>query len=340
MAQPDMDQMNRIAARQMGVPEQDQAVPPAKAPPVEAPTTSQEKAEQTGSPQTEGDRVQQDPVVYKIMMGDEERNLSPEQISSTFSRYKDLNYRNAQMKPVNAIAEKLMETSGANPEQIAKLINASIQAFTKNSTMGKNRPAQDGVAAPTQPSPTASQPDVDAEFSKYEDDNAISLPPGYREGAARMQRMEQQMQQQMGMMNNLLQRTQQGAQQGLDAAQGAKVDRDTAIKQTISNNLDRAQQQAGLPDEEGKNFMRYAGERGYTIEDFADSGLAIKVINDFKNEQNTPEFQRLQDMASRREAFLKNQAGGPTSTAAPRGGDDTLSRLGAGALAKNIAGVR
>ena len=334
MAQPaNMDQMNRIAAQQMGVPA------PAPAKPAETPTTPQEAASKTGSPQTEGDRVQQQPMVYKIKMGDEERALSSDQISSTFSRYKDLNYRNAQMKPVNEIAERLMEKSGANPEQIAKLMNASIQAFTKNAQMGQSRPAQAGVAAPTQPSPTQAQPNIDVEFSKYEDDNAISLPPGYREGAARMQRMEQQMQQQMGMMNNLLQRTQQGAQQGLNAAQGAKSDRNTAIKQTISNNLDRAQQQSGLSDSEGKDFMRYAGERGYTIEDFADSGLTMKVVGDYKNAKNTPEFERLQNMASRREAFLKNQAGGPTSTAAPRG-DNTLSRLGAGALAKSVSGTR
>jgi hypothetical protein len=331
------DQLARMAAKQLGGPA---PAPAAPAKPAEAPTTVQEAAEQKGSPKTEGDRVQQDPLVYKVKMGDEERALTPEQISSTFSRYKDLNYRNAQMKPINSIAEKLMETSGGSPEQIAKLMQASLAAFTKSPQMGQNRPAQQGVANPQQPSPTAMQPNIESEFAKYEDDNAISLPPGYREGMDRIQRMEQQLQQQMGAMNQILQRSQQGAQQGMNAAQGAQTDRNTAIKQTIANNLDRAQQQAGLPDEEGKNFMSYAGERGYTIEDFADASLASKVINDFKNERNTPEFARLQEMASRREAFLKNQSGGPTSSAGSLGGDDTLTRLGAQALSKNIAGVR
>lgn len=334
MATPDQEQVARIAAAQLG------AEPPAPAAPAEAPTTPQEAAAETGSPTTEGDRVQQDPVVYKVMMGEEERALTPEQISSTFSRYKDLNFRNAQMKPVNALAEQLMQKSGANPEQIAKLMEASIAAFTKNAQMGRNRPAQEGVAQPQQPSGNEMQPDIEEEFSKYEDENAISLPPGYREGMGRIERMEAQLQQGMNMMNQILSRSQQGAQQGMQAAQTAQVDRNTAIQQTIANNLDRAQQAAQLPDEEGKNFMRYAGERGYTIEDFADANLAMKVVNDFKNERNTPEFARLQEMAQRREAFLKSQSGGPASAPAAQGGDDTLMRLGATALAKNLGGVR
>jgi len=283
MATPDQEQVARIAASQLGAPAPQQAAPaPAPEAPAEAPTTPQEKAEKTGSPQTEGDRQQQDPMVYKVKMGDEERALTPEQIASTFSRYKDLNYRNAQMKPINQLAEGLIERSGASPEQVAKLMQASLQAFTKNAQMGKQRPAQDGVAKPQQPQPSAQQPDLNEEFSKYEDENAISLPPGYREGMGRIQRMEQQLQQGMNMMNQVLQRSQQGAQQGMQAAQTAQVDRNTAIKQTIANNLDRAQQSAQLPDAEGKNFMRYAGERGYTIEDFADANLAQKVVQDFK----------------------------------------------------------
>tara|TARA_B100000035_G_scaffold28737_1_gene22144 strand:+ start:2214 stop:3218 length:1005 start_codon:yes stop_codon:yes gene_type:complete len=334
MATPDQEQVARIAAQQLG------AEAPAPAEQAEAPTTPQEQAAETGSPTTEGDRVQQDPVVYKVKMGDEERALSPEQISSTFARYKDLNFRNAQMKPINQFAEQLMEKSGANPDQIAKLMQASVQAFTKNAQMGQNRPAQQGVAQPQQPAPTAQQPNIEEEFSKYEDENAISLPPGYREGMGRIERMEQQLSQGMNMLNQVLARSQQGAQQGMQAAQTAQVDRDTAIKQTISNNLDRAQQSAQLPDGDGNDFMRYAGERGYTIEDFADANLTMKVVNDYKNAKNTPEFARLQEMANRREAFLKSQSGGPASAPAQAQGDDTLMRLGATALAKNLGGVR
>jgi len=40
-------------------------------------------------------------------------------------------------------------------------------------------------------------------------------------------------------------------------------------------------------------------------------------------------------MASRREAFLKSQSGGPSSQARKPAGDNTLQRLTAGALNKN-----
>ena len=331
------EQLQRMAANALsgGAQPPQQAAPqqaaPAPAPkPKDAPTTPMEKSAKAG-PQTDGDRMNEEPMVYKV--GD--RQLTPQQISSTFDRYKDLNYKNAQMKPINNFAEKLIQTSGGSPEQIAKLMEAAVGAFSKNTTMGNKRPAQQNVAKPEVPSNNATQPDMNSEFAKYEDDNAISLPPGYREGMDRIQRMEQQLQQQMGVMNNVLKSTAQSAAQGRQMAQGASNDRGQVIQQTISNNLDRAQQAAGLPDEDGKNLMRYDGQRGYTIEDFADAGLAQKVVGDFKNQKNTPEFARLQQMASRREAFLKSQSGGPASQASKPAGDQTLARLTAATLNKN-----
>ena len=324
------EQLQRIAQNaQSGGAQPPQQTAPV-APPKDAPTTPMEKSAKAG-PVTDGDRMNEEPMVYKV--GD--RQLTPQQISSTFDRYKDLNFKNTQNKPINDFANKLIQTSGGSPEQIAKLMEAAIGAFSKNTQMGNKRPAQQNVANPEVPSNNARQPDINTEFQKYEDDNAISLPPGYREGMDRIQRMEQQLQQQMGVMNNVLKSTAQSAAQGKQMAQGASNDRGQVIQQTISNNLDRAQQAAGLPDDDGKNFMRYAGERGYTIEDFADAGLAQKVVSDFKNSKDTPEFQRLQQMASRREAFLKSQAGGPSAPAAKPKGDNTLARLSAGALNKN-----
>ena len=68
-------------------------------------------------------------------------------------------------------------------------------------------------------------------------------------------------------------------------------------------------------------------ERGYTAEDFADANLTRKVIGDFKNQLNTPEFDRLREMSKRREAYLTSQSGGPTSQMASSGQDNTLARL-------------
>ena len=327
MAKED-DQIARIAAKQLTG-----EAPKEKTAPAED-ATPQEQAAQVASPQTEGDKTQEAAVMYKVKMGDKERTLTPQQISSTFERYRDLNHKQAQMKPVMDLAEKMMQAGNIDGGTAAKLMEASMQAYTKNAQMGRNRPAQENVAAPEQPSPNAQQPNLDAEFKKYEDENAISLPPGYREAAARLNAMEQRLGQGMQMLNQMTQRMGQQAQQGIQSAQQAQGDRMQAVEQTIRNNLDRAQQAAGLPDDAVTDFQTYAGERGYTAEDFADSALTMKVVQDFANERNTPEFQRLKDMSSRRQAFLQTQQGSPAAPAAKPTGDDTMARMAAKALAE------
>lgn len=322
------DQIARIAAKQLTG-----EAPKEKTAPAEN-ATPQEQAAQVASPQTEGDKAQEAAVMYKVKMGDKERTLTPQQISSTFERYRDLNHKQAQMKPVMDLAEKMMQAGNIDGTTAAKLMEASMQAYTKNAQMGRNRPAQENVAAPEQPSPNAQQPNLDAEFKKYEDENAISLPPGYREAAARLNAMEQRLGQGMQMLNQMTQRMGQQAQQGIQSAQQAQGDRIQAVEQTIRTNLDRAQQAAGLPDDAVTDFQTYAGERGYTAEDFADSALTMKVVQDFANERNTPEFQRLKDMSSRRQAFLQTQQGSPAAPAAKPTGDDTMARMAAKALAE------
>lgn len=326
MAEKDQDQIARIASKQLG-----EAPKEANAPAQNA--TPQEQAAQVASPQTEGDKAQEAAVMYKIQMGDKERQLTPQQIASTFERYRDLNHKQAQMKPVMDLAEKMMNAGGIDGQTAAKLMQASMQAYTKNAQMGRNRPAQENVAAPQQPSPNAQQPNLDAEFKKYEDENAISLPPGYREAAARLNAMEQRLAQGMQMMQQMNSRMGQQAQQGVQSAQQAQGDRMAAVEQSIRNNLDRAQQAAGLPDEAVGDFQTYAGERGYTAEDFADSNLTMKVVQDFANQRNTPEFQRLKDMSARRQAFLQTQSGSPAAAPAKPQGDMTMARMAAKAIA-------
>ena len=328
MAQKDEDQLARIAAKQLTGEAPKENSEPAKD------ATPQEQAAQVASPQTEGDKTQEAAVMYKIKMGDKERELTPQQISSTFERYRDLNHKQSQMKPVMDLAEKMMSAGNIDGGTAAKLMEASMKSYTKNVQMGRaTQQPQAGTAKPEQPSPNATQPNLDKEFQKYEDDNAISLPPGYREAAARLNAMEQRLGQGMQMLNQMTQRMGQQAQQGVQSAQQAQGDRMDAIRQTIENNLNSAQQAAGLPDEAVTDFQAYAGERGYTAEDFADSQLTMKVVQDFANQRNTPEFQRLKDMSSRRQAFLQTQQGSPAAPAAKPTGDDTMARMAAKALA-------
>jgi hypothetical protein len=336
MANPqEMDQVARIAAKQLGA-EAPAPQAPAPAPkPQEAPTTVQEKAAEAGSPKTEGDKSSQDPVVYKVKIGDNERDLTPQQIAGTFERYRDLNYKQAQMKPVMELAEKMMQAGNATPEQVAKFMGAAAQAMTKNAKMGRaQNPQPAGTAAPQQPQNGNANISerMAAEFKKYEDDNAISLPPGYREGLDEIQRMRGMLQQQTAQMAQVLQASKQNAQTGVNAAQQAGQDRAGMVRQAISNNLDSAQQANGLPDEDAKLFMAFAGERGYTAEDFADKGLTNKVMQDFKNAKNGPELARLQEMQQRRQAFMQAPNRGPAVGQSANVKDDSMARLSARAM--------
>jgi hypothetical protein len=336
MANPqEMDQVARIAAKQLGA-EAPAPQAPAPAPkPQEAPTTVQEKAAEAGSPKTEGDKSSQDPVVYKVKIGDNERDLTPQQIAGTFERYRDLNYKQAQMKPVMELAEKMMQAGNATPEQVAKFMGAAAQAMTKNAKMGRaQNPQPAGTAAPQQPQNGNANISerMAAEFKKYEDDNAISLPPGYREGLDELQRMRGMLQQQTAQMAQVLQASKQNAQTGVNAAQQAGQDRAGMVRQAISNNLDSAQQANGLPDTDAKLFMAFAGERGYTAEDFADKGLTNKVMQDFKNAKNGPELARLQEMQQRRQAFMQAPNRGPAVGQSANVKDDSMARLSARAM--------
>ena len=72
------------------------------------------------------------------------------------------------------------------------------------------------------------------------------------------------------------------------------------------------------------------------MEDFVDSGLVNKIVSDFKNQKNTPEFNRLQGMAKRRESFLKSQKTAPTSKMAAKPKDEMMDRLTAKGIASRL----
>ena len=330
----DADQVARIAAAQMGAP-----APEAKPEPKEAPETAQEKAVAAASPETEGDKSQAEAIIYNVKIGDQDRQLSPSQIAGTYERYRDLNFKQAQMKPVNDLAGLIMEKTGKSPEDAAKLMAAGLKAMSKNAQMGQARPKQQGVAqpvAPQQGDAASASAKLNEEFQKYEDENAISLPPGYQQMNSEIAEMKRMMGQMVNMNQNIMQQAMAAGQQGNQSREEAMQSREDAIANTIRNNLDKAQQQAGLPDEALDDFRAYALERGYTAEDFVDMGLTNKVVNDFKNQMNAPEFERIREMAKRREAYLRSQSGGPTSEAAEMGGDDTLARLAQNAMNKRM----
>ena len=115
------------------------------APKTDNPTDNREATEKAAAPQTEGDRIAEpaaEPVsneelsaMYKIKMGDQERELSEQQIAGTFERYRDLNFKHSQMKPVIDTVSQLMERTGIDADMMNQEIIAALKAKQHNPTM-------------------------------------------------------------------------------------------------------------------------------------------------------------------------------------------------------------
>lgn len=356
--------IDAIASRQMGVPPQGNAAaaataspaampPGAGAPPPPAgpgpgappnpnaaPPTAQEQAASAGAPQDEGSKSQADAVLYEIEFGPNQmRKLTPEQIKSTFDRYSALNFEHAQMKPVLEAAKAIMGQHKIDPIQFA-------QAMIETAKRGGDGPATFGETQASNRGPETTAKDLPADsfeskLKRWEEENAASLPPGYKEMMLSQVQSQRQMQQMMQMMQDVMSKSAGVA----DAAKAMNdVGRDSrvqAIRQTIGNNVDRAQAALQLPDSAAQDFMVYASERGYTLEDFADPQLTYKVMQDFRNNMNSPEMERLRSMAQRRQAFTGSLGSTPAAGGAAAGGEappTTFDKLVSSAMTSRYAG--
>lgn len=328
--------IDQIASKQMGVQPAPGAPPQAGAPPqpppnAPAPETAEGKAAAKGAPQTEGDKMSAPAVVYEVEFGPEDkRKLTPEQIKSTFERYSALNFRNQVLSPVNSIIQRIMqENPGMSPQQIAQKMEAIYKAQQSNAQFGGPSPSNPPQGQPQQQQGQSNQ-SIDDQFKKWEEENAASLPPGYRE-------MVHGTQGELGQIKSALAQTQQmlrmvlGQSQGVaDAArqgvQQSQSDTQNVIRQQIANNVDRSQAALQLPDDAAQDFMTFATERGYTLEDFVDPQLTYRVMADFRNNMNSPEMERLKAIASRRQAYTGSMAAG-TPSAGPAGSGQEPSRF-------------
>lgn len=279
--------------------------------------TQMEQAAAKASPQTEGDKANLEAVTYiDVDFGDGNvRRLSPNQIKDTFQRYRDLNYRHQTQVAPNQAAIDLVQgilqearNQGieATPNDVVSMIANVIQAQAQNATMGgqQTQPAQQGIPIPH---------DLEQAMSQWEQENAINLPPAYRQAAQQMEALAADNAQLKQMMSQILQQAQgvnQQAQQQVVDAHQAQVN---AMRQLAANNLNSAQIRFELPDEAENDFFTYAFERGYTIEDFVDPNLTNKVVADFRNNMNSEEMERLRMMAKRRTAYTGNIGTQPTA---------------------------
>lgn len=322
--------VEQIAAKQLGP--NAQAAQAAPAPQQAAPQDSPEgKAAEKGSPETEGDKMDAPAIIYEVEFApNDKRKLTPQQIAATFQRYSAMNYKNAALKPVMDVVESIMRD---NPNmasgELAEKMQAIYRAQQSNPTMGN-------IENETQMSPGLRKggdmddaDDFDTSLKKWEEENAASLPPGYKEMAKgtkqQMAMMAQQLAQTQQMLAAVMAQTQgvaDAAKMGVDQSKNTQIN---AIRQTISNNVDRAQAALQLPDQAANDFMMFAAERGYTIEDFVDPQLTFRVMSDFRNAMNSPEMDRLRNIAQRRQAYTGSL--GSTPTAGPDAAAQAPDRL-------------
>lgn len=327
--------IDAVASQRMGVEPQQQA--PAPAPQGEQKQTpkdtSTDKVAEKGSPETEGDKVSADAVVYEIDFGEgNNRKLTPQQIKSTFERYSAMNYKNAQYKPVMDLVEQIMrENPGVNSRQMAEQMQNIYKAQQSNPTMGNTEGRKSGDK-PVQ--------DMDSVLKKWEEENAASLPPGYKEmmsqGGQGMAEVKQQLAQTQAMLRQVMAQSAgvaDAARQGMQQTQGQKID---AVRAQIGNNIDRVQQALQLPDDKANDFMVFAAERGFTLEDFVDPQLTVKVMQDFKNNMDSPEMERMRGIAQRRQAFTgslgSTPGAGGAAEAAPT--ESTFDRFASSQMSK------
>ncbi len=325
---PDMAAMvARLSSPQLGpdpsAPPPQEAAPPPPAPPVKPQAspepTPTEVAVAEGSPHDEGDQMGEDAILYEI----DGKKLTPNQIKSTFDRYRDLNFKHADNANLLKAAELAMQAGVAkHPDDIARLIVDTLKGQTANPTMG----AKADQAKETEPD------DYEDVLAKWEQDNAASLPPGYRDMQSHMKKLADGQQQLMSLLQQALSHTQGLADSSVSSLEDANKSRNEAIQTRIANNLEGLAQKHGLNADHANDFLIFAGERGYTLDDFIDPRLAATVMNDFKASLDSPELERMRQIAQRRQAFTGSMSTGPTggdSAPVQQEGDPRIDRLAA-----------
>ena len=300
--------------------------PTAQAPaPQESVVPVIDEATTKGAPKTEADNAQLPPIMYKVKFGeDDERELSEKQITGTFERYGQMNEMNSAMRPILDLANGAMKANpGLTPEKFARSLIA--MANRHNPQMGgeDQRPNTQGDQKPMQAD------DISKQFEAWEKDNAASLPPMYKEMLEGNKNTGTQMNQMMQMMQQVLGRSQGMLDAGKGAAEQAGQQNISNAKQRVANNLSRVQQKLGLADEAENDFMMFASERGYTMEDFLDPVLTMRVAQDFKNGTQTGEVDRLREVQTRRQSFTGTPPQQPSGgmSPAPAAGNAPLDAM-------------
>lgn len=352
-----------IAGKHLGAPPADAAAPqPGAQQPAPQPAaksadpspTSMERAQAKVAPADAAEDASKDAVSF-LKVGD--REYTEQQIKGTLDRYRDLNFRWQSNKPVVDVVTRLVENARKNghdpkPDEVAGLVDAAVNAFLKNPQMGgqkkgdsksgEGKPAMSGEANTN----LGDNDDDDSVYSQWETENAVKLPPGFKETAKQSKEMSKKLDQVLSLFDQIIsgglagQKSVDQASQQVQQAQGMQAN---AATQMITNNLNVAFQQAGIsvdPQVRG-DFRMFAAQRGYDFPDFMDAGLTATVVADYKANKDAPEIARLRSVAQKRQAFTGMVEGAPGAGggAAPAAkGDPMLESLVSTAMQKRGIG--
>ncbi len=321
--QMDADLINSVVNQQMGQPAPAQQQPQAQQPPQTPPPTAQEKATADVAPKTEGDKSKAEP--FEFFDAGNGKVYTPEQLRGIASRYSDLNFRHQTEVAPNAkslaFLNQLKQQAAAeghtiDDDTMASILEAALTAYSSNPTIGNTgkpapqngNPARQDVAVQTQ---TGTATDMETQLQQWEQQNAVSLPPMYKDAIAKTGSLEQQIADLTAMVQGLTKtgaQTAQVAGEQLAQAQAAKSD---AGKQQVVNNLNRIQTEFQFPDEAEQDFMAFVQGRGYDVWELMDYNLAKTLATDFKNNQQAPDLERFRAMAQKRQAFTGNLSPSP-----------------------------
>jgi len=327
--QEDADLINAVVNQQLGVdnlqqqpPQQTPQQPAAKA---DAPTP-QEAASSNVAPKTEGAKSKADP--FEFFEAGNGKVYTPDQLRGIASRYADLNYKHqTEVAPISksvTFLNQLRQQAAAeglelNDDQMAQMLETALAAFASNPTMNANSQAKPGQQQPGRQDINVNKPepitDVETALAQWEQQNAVTLPPMYKEAVAKTGALEQQIQALTEMVQNL---SKSGAQIASTAEGKLTEAKETSAKnaqQQIVNNLSRIQNEFQFPDEAEQDFMAFVQGRGYDVWELMDYNLAHTLASDFKNNQQAPDLERFRQMAQRRQAFTGNLS--PSSSSTP-----------------------
>jgi hypothetical protein len=327
------------AAQQLGTPPQAQppagpaaaapaAAPnPAADPRADNPPSPTEQVTAAISPKTEGDASREEAFIEVVHADGTKEVLSASQVAGLKARYRDLNYKQMNTKPLEpaiGLLQSIMEGASKDGktlsgDDLAQFLEAAIRGYASNPTLGQKDRAPD--------TPQGGNANIDAELAAWERENAVSLPPLYKNMASTLSQLQGDNDQLKQMLTTLLNEARGITTDAAQLAQQTGQTQSQAYQQTIANNLNVAQARLQLPDEAANDFFDFAFARGYTLEDFIDPDLTSQVMTDFKAVQATPEMERLRALNARRQAFTGAASSSPNAPLSAGSNSDPNQQL-------------